>query len=666
MMKSCSILVLTFCLCIHAVAQETGSQRDVLESAAAAREHDGAGIDQVLQHLHYFRKHPLNLNEASESDLRQLHLLTDLQVHHLIRYRNLLGALLSVYELQAVPHFDVETVRRLMPFISVGPATSFNQSLKNAFRKGTSMVILRWSRFLQKEESNFSGSPDHLLLKYRFQSGNKVYYGLTAEKDAGEIFFRKGRGFDFHSGHYFIRTDRLVETIALGDFMVNFGQGLVQWNSFAFSKGPEVMGIKRSAPVLTPYRSSGETGFNRGAGISLARKNWSATVFGSYRKVSASLADSSGFISSLPVSGLHRTESENAGRHAVQLMNYGGRLSWQGNRWKAGIHTAGYELSKDVLKLGKPYRLFHELSRRELNAGMDYSYTVNNIHLFGEGALGKGGATAFVQGGLMSLHPKVDFSFLLRSIGRGYRAVAPGVFAESSSGEEEKGFYIGMVVRPALPWQIQGYADLYRFPWLRFSADAPSGGEDYLLQCRFVPHRKWEAVLRFRSETKMDNTTNRILHAVLPSKRRNIRFHFSGSLFPGTEAGARMEYLWFEDGAGARSEGVSWFAEASSRLTNRCSFNFRLQAFDNENNNTRIYAFEKDVLFSSGIPGFSGKGFRYYLNLHFEAGSRLACWIRYAQTIYKNGHVYNSAGNGLEATGKSEAKLQVMYYFKKQ
>ncbi|MBL0144814.1 MAG: hypothetical protein IPP48_02690 [Chitinophagaceae bacterium] len=62
---------------------------------------------------------------------------------------------------------------------------------------------------------------------------------MLGEKDAGEQFFKgnQKQGFDFYSTHLFARNIGIVKALALGDFTVNMGQGLTQWQSLAFKKG---------------------------------------------------------------------------------------------------------------------------------------------------------------------------------------------------------------------------------------------------------------------------------------------------------------------------------------------------------------------------------------------------------------------------------------------
>jgi hypothetical protein len=83
--------------------------------------------DEYGQQLEYFKKHPLNVNEATEEELRFLHLLSELQIINFIRYKKIVGELIDIYELQSIPGWDIVTIRKLLPFITVKE----NQTLKS-------------------------------------------------------------------------------------------------------------------------------------------------------------------------------------------------------------------------------------------------------------------------------------------------------------------------------------------------------------------------------------------------------------------------------------------------------------------------------------------------------------------------------------------------------
>ena len=86
--------------------------------------------EELYENLVQLLSHPLNLNKASEEDLRFLNVLSESQIKKLIDYRKENGNLISVYELQAIPEFDLQTILELVPFVKVvDPAASINASL---------------------------------------------------------------------------------------------------------------------------------------------------------------------------------------------------------------------------------------------------------------------------------------------------------------------------------------------------------------------------------------------------------------------------------------------------------------------------------------------------------------------------------------------------------
>ncbi len=151
-----------------------------------------------------------------------------------------------------------------------------------------------------------------------------------------------------------MRNLGVIKALAIGDFAVNMGQGLTEWQSLAFNKGAEITNIKRQSDVLRPYNSAGEIEFNRGIGITLQKNNWETTVFASYRKLDASLnaaeLNNEEFVSSLQTSGYHRTANEIAGRNAEGMFSAGGNLSYSGEKFHIGINAVHYSFDHPIKK----------------------------------------------------------------------------------------------------------------------------------------------------------------------------------------------------------------------------------------------------------------------------------------------------------------------------
>ena len=120
--------------------------------------------DTYLQELEHFRRNPLNLNTADADELKQLRIVTDLQIVNLISYRNLFGKLISIYELQAVPAWDVNTIRKLLPFVTAATPVLLAEEAGKRFSDGDHSLLLRVSQVLEKADGfdkSTSGTKSH-------------------------------------------------------------------------------------------------------------------------------------------------------------------------------------------------------------------------------------------------------------------------------------------------------------------------------------------------------------------------------------------------------------------------------------------------------------------------------------------------------------------------
>jgi hypothetical protein len=154
--------------------------------------------DAYIDELEQFKKNPINLNKADENTLNDLPLLLPPQIASLLQYITLHGKLLSIYELQAVPGFDLVTIQRILPFVMVDSDISDTKvPAKKLFSKGTFTFVSRYRQNIEKSEgykltegNRYLGNPFNLFIRFRYNYGTKLSYGFTAEKDAGEEFFK--------------------------------------------------------------------------------------------------------------------------------------------------------------------------------------------------------------------------------------------------------------------------------------------------------------------------------------------------------------------------------------------------------------------------------------------------------------------------------------------
>ena len=627
--------------------------------------------DTYLQQLAYFQGHPLNINSATPEDLQLFRILTPLQVQSFFTYRKALGPFIDLHELQAVPYWDNTAIRRILPYITLQGANTV--SFKKQLTTGDAVLLARYTRVLQLQKgydesttSRYAGDPSKILLRYKYQFKNNLQYGITTEKDAGEAFFKTSQNpFDFLSFHFYTRRQGLVKAVAIGDYTINLGQGLVQWQSLAFKKSSDVTGVVRQSAVIRPYSGAGEFYFNRGAAVTLQKGLWQSTVFASARRLSANAAvDSNGlrYITSFNTSGLHRTRSELEDRKNVTQQSIGGNITFQTSNFKAGINAVQHYFSKLLLKRAELYNLFAISGKTWANASIDYTYTYKNVFLFGEAALDQRGAKALLQGALASVHPKADVALLYRNISAAYQSLYGNAFTENALPTNEKGFYAGIALRPHPAWRLQAYADHYTFPWVRARADAPGSGKDYMVQASYIPNKVAEAYVRFRSEVKGANKAgnNGVMNEVLPVPRQSLRLHFTYQLNRQLGLRSRVEKVWYNAKAQAE-QGFLIYAEGNYKAGMKNAANLRVQYFNTGSFNSRIYVYESDVLYGYSIPFFYGRGYRFYSNLSYHLSPKCSFWLRWAETVYTDRTTIGSGLEQMKGRRRTEVKVQVRW-----
>ena len=652
-----------------------------LENLTGSAEDVVTEDDSFLQDMVHFLKEPLNLNYADKGQLEELKLLSAIQISALISYRSLLGNFINIYELQAIPGWNVNLLRRIRLYVTVNNKAPVFNTLRGRLKNGENMLLVRGTRVLEKSRGylpdsatvNFyPGSPEKILVRYKYIFKNLLQYGITAEKDAGEQFFKGAQknGFDFYSAHLFVRNMGKIKSLAIGDFTVSLGQGLIQWQSLAFKKSSDVLNIKRQSDVLRPYNSAGEIEFNRGIGITVIKNNWEATGFASYRKLDANFnvdtVNFADFVSSLQNSGYHRTASEVADKNSQAQLSFGANLSYTTSRVHVGINGVRYNFDHAITKAGYLYNSYALAGKSAGNYSVDYSYTYKNAHFFGEAAVDGDIDKAFINGLLISVDSHVDMSFLYRKISRGYQSLYTNAFTESTYPTNESGFYAGISITPADYFRVDAYADFYHFPWIKYRVDAPSSGNDYMVQLTYKPNKQLEIYARYRTERKAlnYNPDDLALNPAVVKPKQGLRTQFSCKLDPAFTFRSRIELSWYDKKGPALQNGFLFYTDILYKPAMKpFSANVRLQYFETGGYDSRLYAYENDVLYGYSIPVFYDKGYRYYINATFDLTKRISVWGRFSQTIYPD---KDEIGSGLDLINdhkKSEIKLQVIYIF---
>jgi hypothetical protein len=671
-----AVAILITCSRFISVHAQTTSLAENVENISGTTE-DDIGNEEWVQQMEYWRKHPLDINSAGEEDLLRLAILTPLHISKLIAYRRIFGDLLSVYELQAIPGWDVSLARKLQPYIIVRPNKGIGKQLLEERSGIKHQLILRASQYLEKSEgyktssgASYLGSPQRYYIRYRVQLKDRLFIGVTGDKDAGEPFFRNKQktGFDFYSFHFFLRKPGIIRTIAIGDYTINLGQGLVHWQALAFNKSAEVLTIKRQSPIIRPYTSAGEFFYHRGFAIDFFQRRWELAFFCSLRNLSGNLVknDSGEFhISSIQESGYHRSASEIEDRNRVQQFTIGGAIRFKKEKFQSSLNFVNYIYSLPLLKDDEPYNLYSIKGKQWFNGSIDCNYTVGNAHFFGEFAVDRLYHIANISGCLLSVDPKVDLSLHYRNISPGYKSPGGNSFTVNDEPGNEKGLFAGILIRPVNKLKLSAYIDGYQFPWLKYRVNRNSRGADYLVQCSWQLNKNTDITCRYRLEREEENngSENFPLAEMVQTCKQRFRLHFTHNINREIHFQTRVELISFRK-KNERQSGKLIYSDISYQpMKKSWGLIGRYQYFETDDYESRIYAYENDVLYNFSIPSFSGKGSRFYGIISYEISKQISVWLKFARTIYEDRNTVGSGADMITGNRKTELRVQVRWEF---
>jgi len=688
------LLLLFFVIALTKIfhAQETETNTLVEELIESIAEDSDEEIDytSLLENLSYFLENKINLNQTTYEELEKLQFLSEFEIHSIISYIKKNGQMMSVYELQLIESLSDKTIENLSYFVKVEEVPKkTNFSLLSSLKYGKNQVFLR-SEFYLEESLGYS-SIDSLELaenpnarylgnrlkyytRYQYTYKDRISWGITAEKDPGEAFGGKyaPKGFDYYSAHFLIKEIGRVKSLAIGDYQLKFGQGLVLWSGMATKKSAYVLNVKRRENGIQKYSSVDENLFMRGVATTVNFGNFDVSAFFSHKNIDANVSlldtldDEVQEVSSFQITGFHRIPSEIADRKSISETVYGGNITYRQEKFKLGFTLVNYLFGSELQKDLRTYNLFEFQGTENLNAGLNYQYQINKLSLFGETAMSQNGKMATTNGALISLAPQISLSVLHRYFDPGYQAYYSNAFGETGNTYNESGMYLGTEIHPIKKVKLSAYFDAYRFMWLRSSVSSPSNGSEYFIQADYEATRHFTMYFKLKREIKLENLSNDVSVAkqTAYSDRVQLRYHLSYNVTDELNLKSRFELSKYSDGVNEYKTGFLIYQDVNYQFNNLpLKLNIRYAIFDTQDYDTRIYAYENDILYGFSIPAYYSKGMRTYFNVKYSFSESFEFWFRVAQTYYSEKEIIGSGKDEIPDNKKTQIKLQLRIKF---
>ena len=603
----------------------------VLDIYNAVTELGEIDYEQLQSDLYTLHESPIDLNHTSEEELSQLHFLSPRQIDDILLYADK-HPFESLYELRMIQSLADYEIRDLLPFVYINAEGNKREALhpKEVFTNAKHELLARVdARNIEAYEGT---DPMYVQTRYRFDYQRRVIFGLQLRRPAG------GDAQSLQYGAYLqLRDIGHLHTLVAGNFQASFGQGLVLAPVFRSGKSAYVTSVGQTTEGLRYYSSVDGEGLH-GAGATL-RWEWNKST-------------------RLDVSALYSLKRANdstwhhlvGANVTVRHKRLQVQLTAIENIWSDSIHpyrNAAYNqhyfrgYNQAVLGASVRYNhgwfdAFAELAAAQNN---EQSPISNNQSSITKSHWGFG----TIIGSRFYPTDGISLIALYRYYSPYFDNALGYAFSETSRLGDENGGYLGFEISRLKNWRFWGYGDLFYFSGPKYGIPQyPSLGYDALFETQYhspitnhqssITNHQWQLAFRARAKKKGATSTY--------STRAWFDCQYNGWSFR-TNIDANLVQSPITNEQSPITYGVSVFQDlaynfqmANGKSQIPLELRLRLQFFDAQDWDNRIYCYEYDVLYAYSIPAVYGLGGRAFLCLRWQILPQLTLYFRASETLY--------------------------------
>lgn len=664
-MRTFLITTLALIFALNVFSQNDYSWEDFLEQMGQSENIDDGSLEQLYEELNELYETKLDINTCSREQLESLPFLSFQQVMDIIEYRDKVRRIESPMELLLVESLDRQAINLLRQFVTIGQAQrsdtipDISKVLK--YGKNTLIADLNIPFYTRKGyEDKYLGYKYKHWLRYTFNYGQRVKFGLTASQDAGEPFFagKNKLGYDYYSFYLLLNDIKCLKTLALGRYRLRFGMGLILNNGFSFGKLATMSTLMSSPSHVFAHASRSDYNYLQGAAATFKlAKGLDLTAFASYRKIDATLNKDSSSVATILKTGYHRTLSEMDRKCNTAVTLLGGNVNWLRNGFHVG--ATGYYTSfnrKLNMYNGQKYRRWYPYGYDFFNASVDYGYISRRLNISGETAIDKNAQVATVNTISYELSSRLSLMALQRYYPYKYQAMYANTIAEGGSVNDESGFLIGGKVSPWNNATLTLYTDLSYFAWPKYNTPECTYRWDNFIQFD-TSKDKWAFLLRYRMKMKELNgqEDGSVLRKVDSRARATLSYSDNGLTF-STQSDFTASHGTTTSYGYMISESVRW-QQKWLKILGLVGY------FHTGDYNSRVYIYDPGLLYTFSFASFYGNGLRFALNCKVAASDKLTFVIKGGCTHYFDRDVISSGPQQIEGSTISELEMQMQWKF---
>ncbi len=599
----------------------------------------------------YYLANPLNINLVSETELQSSLLFRADQITAFLAFRKEIGSFQSILELQTIPGWDLDFLRRIQDYVVCHPLNPHWWKLNSS----THQMLFKtdWTAETKKgftdpdlrSKTRYVGDRTNQTLRYRGQLNANLRMGFLLQKDAGEKDLS-----DFSSGFVEFKSKGILEKVILGDFINQWGQGLVQSGGFSLGKSFEsIKATQKFNLGGLAYSSSMEYGYYRGINTTLKLSEFlRIQTFASYRNLDATTGtDSTGnnYLRTRVEDGFHRTASEISHKEALQEKTAGANLVYSPLSVPLVIQLNGVFTEWSLAKpIGIGYKQPEWSGNKLQNYSISFQYPFRNIRMVGEFATSGNRQYSLIQSAATSLSKKVDVSYLFRNYGAGYFSPKSNGLSENSENLNEIGLFLGLGYQINKRMKLSSYADYFLFPGPKYQVIATNtSGWEFLSRLQWEKRHVARGFIQGKWTRKEDKD---LIQISLDGHYITIKswdFHVRAM---ASKLGSEIGYLLLQD---MKWDHGKWNVQGRFAYMNTPSYD------------TRNYAYEPGVPYSFLLPAYAGKAIKTTVVMAYQWNREIAIAAKYARIQYQDRTEVGSGLDAIEGNTKTDITLQISY-----
>jgi len=439
--------------------------------------------------------------------------------------------------------------------------------------------------------------------------------GLLTEKDDGEKSLS-----DLTSYYCMIKNIDYFETLLLGDYNIEFGEGLALWSSYGGMKSSYINSVGKSGRNIIAKRGNEENKFFRG--IAFSSNIWKLRVSGYYsrNKFDAVVNNSSGLITSFAETGYHRTSAEIKNADSGEEIFIGGRADFAiDSLLNLGLLVYNSKFIP-ALKLDNAGPAVGQFRMSSLSYKLFFGYYT----LSGEIAR-YGGGFSFISSVSGFIGNAAGFIFSLRSYQNGSSSPHSFPLAENyGRADNEFGFYSAFSYKASFGRFII-YHDRYSPKEFSDLKTMLYNGNETSLGFESKISREIDCGIRLRIETKENHSGN-----IQNAEERSI-FGFVTDLSYNLSREIKLKsWLSYSNYAETNTHENGFAVYQDIRYSGKRFFiSARATVFQSSSYLCRIYEYENDIPGLANRASLSGQGVKFYFITAYKFRPILTISLKY-------------------------------------